>query len=93
MDGLYSQYVPGSGSATETGTRRFPPAIARGLTAAAPPQITTVYDAFLHRLAQEPDKRTMGRRRVLRVEEERRADGRVWSRFELSDYEWLTYRE
>ncbi|KAJ2709584.1 long-chain fatty acid-CoA ligase, partial [Coemansia spiralis] len=93
MERLYSLYVPGTGGASETGTRRYPTAVTRGLTTAAPPHVTTVYDAFLHRLAQEPDKRTMGRRRVLRVDEERRGDGRLWSRFELSDYEWLTYRE
>ncbi|KAJ2779038.1 long-chain fatty acid-CoA ligase [Coemansia javaensis] len=94
MDWLYSLCMPGTGGGGgETATRRHPLAAAGGLIDSAPPGVGTVYDAFLYRLRVEPDKETMGRRRVLRVVDEARGDGRVWSRFELGDYEWTTYRE
>ncbi|KAJ2720843.1 long-chain fatty acid-CoA ligase [Coemansia sp. Benny D115] len=91
----------GSNSSCETPVHRYPTTIERGLTDCAPPNVATVYDALLHRVRLEPDKSTMGRRRVLGItERERRSAAggekgktRKWSYFELSDYEWMTYRE
>ncbi|KAJ2274950.1 long-chain fatty acid-CoA ligase [Coemansia sp. RSA 371] len=88
MSFLYSWCVPGSGSRTETAVRRYPTAQEK-LTDSAPPNITTVYGAFLHRLQQEPDKQTLGRRQVLKIH----TDENGWRRAELGDYEWMTYRE
>ncbi|KAJ2392471.1 long-chain fatty acid-CoA ligase [Coemansia sp. RSA 2611] len=88
MSFLYSWAVGGTGSSTETAARRHPSALDK-LTSSAAPDIATVYDAFLYRLQREPDKQTMGRRAVLGVT----TDARGRQRYELGDYEWLTYRQ
>ncbi|KAI9504361.1 long-chain fatty acid-CoA ligase [Coemansia spiralis] len=87
FNAIYSLAVPGTGSSTETPVHRYPTAL-KGLTTSAPPNITTIFDAFLHRLQIEPDKRTLGRRPVLRTIE---VQGRT--RYQLGAYEWMTYRE
>ncbi|KAJ2358403.1 long-chain fatty acid-CoA ligase [Coemansia erecta] len=88
MNYMYSLVMAGTGSCTETPVHRYPTALEK-LTTSAPPNIKTVYEAFRYRLQQEPDKRTLGRRRVLRVVK----DPSGWRRATLGDYEWLTYRE
>ncbi|KAJ1822716.1 long-chain fatty acid-CoA ligase [Coemansia sp. RSA 2599] len=91
---LYSLCVPQTGCTTETAVRRYPTTIDRGLTDRAPPDVETVYDALLYREKLEPEKTTMGRRRVLGVNERvNEKTGKPWSYFRLSDYEWITYRE
>ncbi|KAJ1721093.1 long-chain fatty acid-CoA ligase [Coemansia erecta] len=94
LNTLYSLCMHGTGSTTETAVHRYPTAAKRGLTESAPPNVETVYDALLHRERLEPDKTTMGRRRVLSVSQRPHdATGRPWTYFRLGDYEWLTYRE
>ncbi|KAJ1899606.1 long-chain fatty acid-CoA ligase [Kickxella alabastrina] len=103
LNKLYSLCMPRSGGASdssETPVHRYPSTIERGLTDCAPPNVGTVYDALLYRLGQEPDKTTMGRRRVLGISERTspgssggEGSGKKWSYFRLSDYEWMTYRE
>ncbi|KAJ2077483.1 long-chain fatty acid-CoA ligase [Coemansia sp. RSA 988] len=93
MHKQYSEELVGTGSSTTTPVRRYPTAARRGLTDSAVPGIRTVYEAFEYRLQREPDKKTLGRRRVLgRVQEEQRG-GRTWQRYALGEYEWMTYRE
>ncbi|KAJ2857845.1 long-chain fatty acid-CoA ligase [Coemansia erecta] len=91
---LYSLCVPQTGCTTETAVRRYPTTIDRGLTDKAPPDVETVYDALLHRERLEPEKTTMGSRRVLGISERiNEKTGKLWRYFQLSDYEWITYRE
>ncbi|KAJ2802107.1 long-chain fatty acid-CoA ligase, partial [Coemansia guatemalensis] len=89
----YSEELAGTGSSTTTPVRRYPTAVQRGLTDSAVPGIRTVYEAFEYRLQREPDKKTLGRRRVLGKAQEERRDGRTWQRYALGEYEWMTYRE
>ncbi|KAJ1671241.1 long-chain fatty acid-CoA ligase [Coemansia sp. RSA 25] len=86
---MYSVAMPGSAAhAGETPVHRYPTAVAAGLTTCAPPDVCTVYGAFKHRLALDPDRQTMGQRAVLRA-----ADAAQRTKPVLGDYEWLTYRE
>ncbi|KAJ2439121.1 long-chain fatty acid-CoA ligase, partial [Coemansia sp. RSA 2424] len=86
---MYSVAMPGSAAhAGETPVHRYPTAVAAGLTTCAPPDVCTVYGAFKHRLALDPDRQTMGQRAVLRA-----ADAAQKTKPVLGEYEWLTYRE
>ncbi|KAI8318435.1 acetyl-CoA synthetase-like protein [Martensiomyces pterosporus] len=103
MSALYSIHVPGTGSKDETPVHRYPAAL-DSLTACAPPNITTIYQAFQHRLSLNPDKLTLGQRPVLEIINKdkittRQVGGKEqetrkrWSYFRLGGYEWMTYRE
>ncbi|KAJ2744921.1 long-chain fatty acid-CoA ligase [Coemansia sp. BCRC 34301] len=82
---VYSVEIPGSATAGETPVHRYPTATT-GLTTCAPPDVCTVYGAFKHRLALDPDRQTMGQRRIL-------STGSASHKPVLGDYEWLTYRQ
>ncbi|PIA13335.1 acetyl-CoA synthetase-like protein [Coemansia reversa NRRL 1564] len=92
MHKQYSKELPGTGSSTTTTIRRYPTTIQRGLTDSALPDIYTVYEAFEYRLKREPDKKTLGRRRLLGITQEEK-NGRIWQRYSLGEYEWMTYRQ
>ncbi|KAJ2160100.1 long-chain fatty acid-CoA ligase [Coemansia sp. RSA 552] len=89
---LYSLCMAGTGSSTETPTRRYRTAVG-GLTDRAPGEVTTVYGAFEHRLRLEPQKQTMGRRRLRAIHQRADGAGRTRQYFELGEYEWVTYEE
>ncbi|KAJ2495521.1 long-chain fatty acid-CoA ligase, partial [Coemansia sp. RSA 2052] len=100
---VYSTAVPGTGSETETPTRRFHTTADR-VVDRAQPNITNIYGALLRGRDAKPDVKTLGKRDVLgTVTEEKtiqhKVDGKMeqttkeWSFFKLGEYKWMTYAQ
>ncbi|KAJ2721397.1 long-chain fatty acid-CoA ligase [Coemansia sp. Benny D115] len=99
----YSSEVPGTGSATETPTRRFHTTADR-IVDRASPNVVTIYDALMNGFNTRPEHPILGKRDVIgTVTEEREVQHKVngkmettkkqWSYFKLSEYKWLTYSQ
>ncbi|XP_050438693.1 fatty acid CoA ligase Acsl3-like [Adelges cooleyi] len=56
-------------------------------------QIDTLYKVFQNAVAHYPDSKCLGTRQILAEEDEVQKNGRIFKKYVMGDYQWMTFKE